>query len=197
MKKGRLEAFSDGVFAILITILVLHLTVPRRSDLGALYPLLPIFFSYVLSFIYLAIYWNNHHHLLQATDQVDGRILWANLHLLFWLSLVPFITGWVGENPRAAWPAALYGIILFFVAIAYYILSRILISLHGEDSVLSQAIGSDRKGRISLVFYLIAVPAAFINTWLSYSLYILVAVMWLTPDRRIEKKIGPDAPEQE
>jgi uncharacterized membrane protein len=197
MKKSRLEAFSDGVLAILITILVLQLTVPRGSDLAALYPLMPIFLSYVLSFIYLAIYWNNHHHLLQATDQVNGRILWANMHLLFWLSLVPFITGWVGQNPRAAWPAALYGIVLFFAAIAYYILSRILISLHGQDSVLGQAIGSDLKGRISLVFYLIAVPAAFINTWLSYSLYILVAVIWLIPDRRIEKKIGPDAAEQE
>jgi uncharacterized membrane protein len=197
MKKGRLEAFSDGVFAILITILVLQLTVPRGSDLAALYPLMPIFLSYVLSFLYLAIYWNNHHHLLQATDQVDGRILWANLHLLFWLSLVPFITGWVGENPRAAWPAALYGIVLFFAAIAYFILSRLLISLHGQESVLGRAIGSDRKGRISLVVYLVAVPAAFINTWLSYALYLLVAVLWLIPDRRIEKKIGPDAPEQE
>ncbi len=182
-----MEAFSDGVFAILITIMVLQLSVPRGSNLAALLPLLPILLSYILSFLDLAIYWNNHHHLLQASRQVDGKVLWANMHLLFWLSLVPFVTAWVGENPSAAWPAALYGSILFFAAIAYYILSRTLIALHGRDSLLGRAVGSDFKGRISLVFYLAAVPLAFVSAWISYGLYVVVAIMWLIPDRRIER----------
>jgi uncharacterized membrane protein len=186
MSKGRLEAFSDGVLAILITIMVLQLSVPKGADLAALLLLMPVLLSYVLSFVYLAIYWNNHHHLLQAVRHVDGRVLWANMHLLFWLSLIPFVTDWVGTNPGAAWPAAMYGVVLFFAAVAYYILVRALIALHGADSLLAKAIGSDFKGRISLVFYLAAIPAAFVEPWISYGLYIIVAIMWLIPDRRIE-----------
>jgi uncharacterized membrane protein len=191
MSKGRLEAFSDGVIAILITIMVLQLTVPHGSDLGALIPLAPVFLSYVLSFIFLGIYWNNHHHLLQAVARVDGRVLWANMHLLFWLSLIPFVTGWMGENHFAAWPVALYGIVLFFAAVAYFILTRALIALHGTDSVLATAVGADFKGKISLVVYLVAVPAAFVFAWLAFGLYVMVAILWLVPDRRIEKNLLP------
>lgn len=192
MSKGRLEAFSDGVIAILITIMVLELSVPHGDDLSELLPLMPIFLSYILSFIYLAIYWNNHHHLLQAAGQVNGRVLWANLHLLFWLSLIPFVTGWMGENPGASWPAALYGVVLFFAAIAYYILARALIVLHGQDSLLEKAIGGDFKGKISIILYLVAILAAFASPWFSYGLYILVAIIWLIPDRRIEKVLRSD-----
>jgi uncharacterized membrane protein len=155
--------------------------------LAALLPLTPIFLSYILSFIYLAIYWNNHHHLLQTAGRVNGRILWANLHLLFWLSLVPFVTAWMGEHPGASWPAALYGIVFFFAAIAYYILVRVLIHLHGQDSLLAKAIGRDIKGKISVLLYLVAIPVAFVIPWLSYGLYLLVAFIWLIPDQRIEK----------
>jgi uncharacterized membrane protein len=188
MNKNRMETFSDGVIAIVITIMVLELKPPHGNDLAALIPQIPIFLSYALSFIYLGIYWNNHHHLLHAVKNVDGRILWANLHLLFWLSLVPFSTAWVGENHLAPWPVAIYGAILLFAAIAYYILTRFLISLHGHDSFLAKAVGRDFKGGISMLFYLASIPLAFINIWFAIALYIVVAVMWLIPDRRIEKK---------
>ncbi|MGC1453577.1 MAG: TMEM175 family protein [Nitrospirota bacterium] len=190
MSKGRMEAFSDGVIAILITIMVLELKVPRTADLAALLPLIPVFLSYVLSFLFLGIYWSNHHHLLQAIKHVDGRSLWANLHLLFWLSLIPFVTGWMGENNFASWPVAGYGVVLLFAAIAYFILTRVLIALHGRDSILASAVGRDFKGKVSVVIYLAAIPLAFVNPWFSCALYVLVAVMWLIPDRRIEKTLA-------
>jgi uncharacterized membrane protein len=191
MSKGRLEAFSDGVVAIIITIMVLEMKVPRGADLVALRPLIPVFLSYVLSFMFLGIYWNNHHHLLQAIQHVDGRILWANLHLLFWLSLTPFVTGWMGENHFAAWPVALYGMVLLLAGFAYSILTRALIARHGRDSALATALGRDFKGKASLVFYAVAIPLAFVNSWCAGALYVLVAVMWLIPDRRIEKALAP------
>jgi uncharacterized membrane protein len=187
MSKGRLEAFSDGVIAILITIMVLELKIPHAADLAALRPLFPIFLSYVLSFIYLAIYWNNHHHLLQAARQVNGNVLWANLHLLFWLSLIPFVTGWTGENHFAALPVALYGTVLLFSAIAYFILTRALISHHGKDSTIAIALGRDFKGKVSMAIYVAAIALSFVNSWLAFLLYFLVAIVWLIPDRRIEK----------
>jgi len=190
MEKGRLEAFSDGVLAIILTIMVLELKVPHGTDLAALRPLIPVFLSYVLSFVYVGIYWNNHHHLLQAVKSVNGRILWANLHLLFWLSLIPFVTGWMGENHFAALPVALYGTILLLNAIAYFVLTRVLIAYHGRDSTLAIAVGRDLKGKRSLVFYVVAIPLAFINSWLACALYILVAVIWFIPDRRIEKTLN-------
>jgi uncharacterized membrane protein len=190
MSKGRMEAFSDGVIAILITIMVLELRVPHGTDAVALLPLVPVFLSYVLSFIFLGIYWNNHHHLLQAIKHVDGRVLWANLHLLFWLSLIPFVTGWMGEHEFAAWPVALYGVVMLGAAIAYFILTRVLIALHGGDSVLATAVGRDVKGKVSVVIYAAAILLAFVNSWFACGLYILVAVMWLIPDRRIEKAIS-------
>lgn len=190
MTKGRLEAFSDGVIAIIITIMVLELKVPEGANLAALRPLIPVFLSYVLSFVFLGIYWNNHHHLLQAVRRVNGPILWANLHLLFWLSLVPFITAWMGENRFAAWPVALYGTVLLCAAFAYFILVRTLITHHGQDSVLAAAVGSDFKGKISLVFYTLGIPLAFLNSWLAGALYVLVAIIWLIPDRRIEKVLA-------
>lgn len=190
MDKGRLEAFSDGVIAIIITIMVLALTVPHGADLAVLRPLLPTFLSYGLSFIFLGIYWNNHHHLLQAIKYVDGRVLWANLHLLFWLSLIPFGTGWMGKNDFAAWPVALYGLVLLLAAVAYFILTRALIALHGRESVLATALGRDFKGKVSVVIYLVAIPLAFVSAWLACGLYVLVAVMWLIPDRRIEKTLA-------
>jgi uncharacterized membrane protein len=189
MGRGRLEAFSDGVLAIIITIMVLELKVPHGADLGALGPLLPVFLSYVLSFIFIGIYWSNHHHLLHAVQHVDGRILWANLHLLFWLSLIPFVTGWMGENHFAAWPVALYGTVLLSAAIAYFILTRVLVSYHGRDSALAKAVGKDFKGKVSVVCYAVAIPLAFVNSWLACGLYVLVVVMWLIPDRRIEREL--------
>jgi uncharacterized membrane protein len=189
MGRGRLEAFSDGVLAIIITIMVLELKVPHGVDLTALAPLIPIFLSYVLSFIFIGIYWSNHHHLLHAVRHVNGRILWANLHLLFWLSLIPFVTGWMGENHFTAWPVAFYGAVLLFAAIAYFILARVLISYHEKDSALAKAIGKDFKGKISVVFYAVAIPLSFVNSWLACALYVLVAIMWLVPDRRIEKAL--------
>src|SRR6266849_4449451 len=189
MTKGRLEAFSDGVIAIIITIMVLELRAPHQSNPAALIPLIPVFLSYLLSFIFLGIYWSNHHHLLHAVEHVNGRVLWANLHLLFWLSLVPFVTGWMGENNFAAWPAALYGVVLLFAAVAYFILAKLLVSLHGRDSVIGVALGRDFKGKVSMVIYLLAIPLAFVRSWMACALYILVAVMWLVPDRRIEKTI--------
>jgi uncharacterized membrane protein len=190
MSKNRLEAFSDGVIAIIITIMVLELKVPVEASLKALIPVAPVFLSYVLSFVFLGIYWSNHHHLLQAVEHVNGRVLWANLHLLFWLSLIPFVTGWMGENRFAAQPAALYGVVLLLAAVAYFILARTLVSLHGRDSVIATALGADFKGKISMVIYLIAIPLAFVRSWLACALYVLVAVMWLVPDRRIEKTIA-------
>jgi uncharacterized membrane protein len=189
MSKNRMEAFSDGVIAIIITVMVLELRTPHGVDLAALRPLIPVFLSYVLSYVFLGIYWSNHHHLLHAISHVDGRVLWANLHLLFWLSLIPFVTAWMGENHFAAWPVALYGVVLLLAAIAYFILTRTLIALHGRESVLAAAVGRDRKGKVSIVIYLAAVPLAFVDAWISCALYVLVAIMWLIPDRRIEKTL--------
>ena len=186
MSKGRLEAFSDGVIAIIITIMVLELRAPQSHEPDALRPLLPAFLSYVLSFVYIAIYWNNHHHLLHTVSKVDGRILWANTHLLFWVSLIPFATGWMGENNFARYPTALYGVALLMPAIAYYILQRAIIRSHGKDSHLARAIGKDFKGKISPVLYAVAIVVAFFIPWISYTIYVLVALMWLLPDRRIE-----------
>jgi uncharacterized membrane protein len=189
MHKGRLEAFSDGVIAIIITIMVLEMKAPHGTEWSALQPLVPVFFCYVLSFIYLGIYWNNHHHLLQAAKHVNGAVLWANLHLLFWLSLIPFTTAWMGENHFSPEPVALYGIALLGAAMAYSVLVRTLIVRHGKDSLLAAAIGPDRKGNISLVLYVSAIPLAFVSTALATSFYILVAVIWLVPDRRIENAL--------
>jgi uncharacterized membrane protein len=190
MDKGRLEAFSDGVIAIIITIMVLEIKVPHEAaSLAALRPLIPVFLSYLLSFIFLGIYWNNHHHLLQAVRQVNGRILWANQHLLFWLSLIPFATGWMGENNFATWPVALYGIVLLFSAIAYTILTQTLIQHHGQNSPLAIAMGRDVKGKVSIAAYASAIALAFANSWFSCGLYVLVAVLWLIPDRRIERTL--------
>jgi uncharacterized membrane protein len=189
MTSSRLEAFSDGVIAIIITIMVLELKVPHEANWRALVPLAPVLLSYLLSFIFLGIYWSNHHHLLQAVKQVDGRVLWANLHLLFWLSLVPFVTGWMGENNFASWPVALYGVVLLFSAVAYFILARLLVALHGKKSVLATALGRDIKGKVSMVIYLAAIPLALVRSWMACVLYVLVTVMWLVPDPRIEKKL--------
>ena len=186
MGKSRLEAFSDGVLAILITIMVLELRVPHGATLADLRPLWPVLLSYVLSFVYLGIYWNNHHHMLHLATRVTGGVLWANLHLLFWLSLLPFATGWLGENHFAAVPAALYGVVLLMAALAYWWLQQRIIAAQGSDSLLRRAVGSDWKGKLSPLFYAVAIPAAFWNTAVSLSLYVAVALLWLVPDRRIE-----------
>jgi uncharacterized membrane protein len=186
MGKGRLEAFSDGVLAILITIMVLELKVPRGGEFASLRPLVPVFLSYVLSFIYLGIYWNNHHHMLHTVTRVSAGILWANLHLLFWLSLVPFVTGWMGENHFAAPPTALYGVILLMSAIAYWVLQRTILTSLGPQSRLAAAVGRDLKGKASPVLYALAIPSAYFSRWIAGGLYVLVAMMWLVPDRRIE-----------
>jgi len=191
MGKGRLEAFSDGVIAIIITIMVLEMKVPHGTDLGALRPLVPVFLSYVLSFVYLGIYWNNHHHMLHVTQRIDGGVLWANLHLLFWLSLVPFVTGWMGENHFAALPTALYGVVLLMAAIAYYILQRRIIRCNGRESILAKVVGVDYKGKLSPVMYMVAIPAAFVHEWIAYTLYMIVALVWLIPDPRIERAVKP------
>jgi uncharacterized membrane protein len=188
MNKGRLEAFSDGVLAVIITIMVLEMKSPRGPTLAALRPTLPVLLSYILSFIYIGIYWNNHHHLLHATQHVNGATLWANLHLLFWLSLIPFTTAWMDENYFESWPVAIYGIVLMFAGIAYFILTRTLISLHGRDSTLAKSIGRDRKGKISIVIYAAAIPLAFVRSWIAAACYIIVAIMWLIPDPRIERR---------
>ena len=193
MTKSRMEAFSDGVVAILITIMVLQLTVPKGATLSDLAPLGPIFLSYVLSFVNLAIWWNNHHHLLQAAHHVDGRILWANVHLLFWLSLVPWATAWMGEREFASVPVAIYGAILLLAGVAYYILVRALIAHEGEDSTIATAIGRDVKGRISPVLYLLAIAVAPFAPWGSMAIYVLVAAMWFIPDRRFERRIETHA----
>lgn len=189
MSKGRLEAFSDGVIAIIITIMVLEFQVPHEATLEALRPLLPIFLSYVLSFIYIGIYWNNHHHLFHAVQHVSGRVLWANLHLLFWLSLVPFATAWMDESGFTLWPTALYGFILLMAGLSYYILSRVLLTQHSSDSALARALGQDYKGILSLLIYLVAIALAFVNSQLSLALYVVVALIWFIPDRRIEKEM--------
>jgi uncharacterized membrane protein len=187
MNKGRLEAFSDGVFAVIITFMVFNIKIPSSNTSAALFSVLPVFLSYVLSFLYVGIYWNNHHHLLHAAQHVSGKILWANLHLLFWLSLAPFATAWMGQNPHAPWPVALYGMILLLAGIAYFILTRSLVAHHRQDSQLAMSVGNDRKGRLSIAIYAIAIPLAFLKTWVAYICYVLVAMMWLLPDPRIEK----------
>jgi len=190
MGKDRLEAFSDGVLAIIITIMVLEMKVPHGTDFAALEPLLPVFFSYVLSFIYLGIYWNNHHHMLHVTEHVSGAILWANLHLLFWLSLFPFVTGWMGENHFAELPTALYGAVLLMAALAYRILQQAIIARHGRGSILARAVGRDLKGKISPLLYVVAIFAAFVVPWVAQALFVFVAAVWLVPDRRIERALA-------
>ncbi len=187
MGKTRLEAFSDGVIAVIITIMVLELKVPAGHDLAALQPLIPIFASYVLSFIYVGIYWNNHHHLFHAVHHVDGKVLWLNLHLLFWLSLIPFVTAWVNESHFTTFPVAAYGVVLLMSGFAYSLLTATLIAHHGRESTLATAIGGDTKGKISLVVYAVAIALAFVNPWIACGLYAVVAAMWFVPDRRIEK----------
>lgn len=189
MEKNRLEAFSDGVLAIIITIMVLELKVPHDADISALKPLMPVFFSYVLSFVYLGIYWNNHHHLLKAVRTVTGSMMWANLHLLFWLSLFPFVTGWMGENHFTPMPSAFYGAVLLMAAIAYYILQSIIVAQRGRDSRLAAAIGRDFKGKLSPVFYAAGIGASFFRPWVAGCIYVFVALMWLIPDRRIENVV--------
>ena len=193
MGTQRLEAFSDGVIAIIITIMVLELRVPHETTLYALRPLLPVFLSYVLSFIYLGIYWSNHHHMLHVTEKVDGGILWANLHLLFWLSLVPFVTAWMGENHFASVPLALYGVVLLMAAIAYWVLQSAIIARQGPDSLLERAVGRDLKAKLSPLFYILAIGGSFIRPWIAGALYALVALIWLVPDRRIERMIDQQA----
>jgi uncharacterized membrane protein len=190
MNPNRLEAFSDGVLAIIITIMVLELRVPHGTEWSSLAPLWPVFLSYLLSFVYLGIYWNNHHHMLHVTRQVNGAILWANLHLLFWLSLVPFVTAWMGENHFAPVPTATYGVVLLAAAIAYYVLQRTIIRSQGPHSVLAVAVGDDKKGKLSPFFYLVAIPASFLNTAIAGALYVTVALMWLLPDKRIERVVA-------
>jgi uncharacterized membrane protein len=196
MGKGRLEAFSDGVLAIIITIMVLELRPPHDTDLDALGPLLPVLLSYVLSFVYLGIYWNNHHHMLQCTSRVTGAILWANLHLLFWLSLIPFVTAWMGENPLASIPAALYGVVLLMAAIAYLMLQRQILRAEGPQSVLATALGRDTKGKLSMMTYALAIGVAFVHPGMAEGLYLLVALVWLIPDRRIERALAQAEPER-
>ena len=191
MGKGRLEAFSDGVIAIIITIMVLEIKVPHGGDLNDLRPLLPVFLSYVLSFVYVGIYWNNHHHMLQATTTVTGAMLWANLHLLFWLSLFPFATGWMGENHFTAVPTALYGVVLLMAAIAYYLLEQAIISAQGRESILKKAVGRDWKGKLSPFLYVVAIVAAMFAPWISQAIFVSAALIWLIPDRRIEKVLPP------
>jgi len=197
MGKGRLEAFSDGVIAIIITIMVLELKVPHGTDLAALRPVIPVFLTYILSFVYVGIYWNNHHHMLHVSHKVNGRILWSNLLLLFWLSIVPFGTSWMGENHFAPVPVALYGVILLMCGFAYSILARSLVSYHGKDSPLAIAIGKDSKGWLSVVLYVVAIPLAFVNERISLAIYVLVAMIWFVPDRRIERKLPELNGEQE
>jgi uncharacterized membrane protein len=187
MRTNRLEAFSDGVLAIIITIMVLELKVPHGDDLEALRPLVPVFLSYVLSFVYIGIYWNNHHHMLHAANRVNGRILWANLHLLLWLSLLPFATGWMGENHFAATPSAVYGVVLLTAAIAYWVLQQQIIAAEGPDSLLKRAIGSDWKGKLSPLLYVLAILASFWLQWIAQGIYVVAALIWLIPDRRIER----------
>jgi len=193
VEKDRVQAFSDGVIAILITIMVLELHIPTGHDgatASALAPVVPVFFTYVLSFVNIGIYWNNHHHLLMATTRINGAVLWANLHLLFWLSLFPFFTGWMGLNHFAALPMAAYGVVLFMAGVAYYVLKTVIITAQGDDSTLAEALGNDTKGKLSVVIYAVAVPLAFLSRWVALALYVVVALMWLVPDRRIESRFS-------
>ena len=190
MDKGRLEAFSDGVLAIIITIMVLEMKAPHGATLSELRPLLSVFLSYILSFVYLGIYWNNHHHMLHITERVSGSILWANLHLLFWLSLIPFVTRWMGENHFAPAPTAIYGVVLLMAAIAYWVLQRLIVANQGRDSLLAVAVGKDLKGKLSPVLYTIAIPVAFVSQWIAGAIYVLVALIWLAPDQRIERTLA-------
>lgn len=187
MGKNRLEAFSDGVIAIIITIMVLELKVPHGDTFAALLPLIPTFLCYILSFVYVGIYWNNHHHMLHTVQRVSGSMLWANQHLLFWLSLIPFVTGWMGENHFAPAPTALYGVVLLMAAIAYWLLQRAIMSAQGPGSLLKTAVGRDLKGKLSPVLYLLAIPSAFVAQWIADAIYVLVALLWLVPDQRIER----------
>jgi TMEM175 potassium channel family protein len=196
MTKSRLEAFSDGVIAILITIMVLELAIPEGDDLRALEPILPIFLTYILSFVFLGIYWNNHHHLLQAADRINGTIMWANIHLLFWLSLTPFVTGWMGRNHFASVPTAAYGVVLLCAGFAYWILQTAIVSEHGPHSRLAAALGNDRKAKLSLALYAVSIPLAFVNRWISDAIFVVVAGMWLIPDRRIESSLKAERPER-
>ena len=192
MTKGRLEAFSDGVIAIIITIMVLELRIPEGADWNALQPVVPVFVTYVFSFVVLGIYWNNHHHMLHAADRINGTVLWANLHLLFWLSLLPFATGWMGHNHFAPLPTAVYGVVLLLAAISYTVLQWTIVAAHGPHSRLGSAVGSDLKGKLSLALYAAAIPLAFVNQWISDAIYVAVALMWFIPDRRIESRAHAD-----
>ena len=192
MSKGRIEAFSDGVLAIIITIMVLELKIPRGADLAALPPMLPVLLSYILSFAYVGIYWNNHHHLLHATPHISGGIMWANLHLLFWLSLVPVVTGWVGEHPQASWPTAIYGMLLLMAALAWMVLEQAIISRNGPESDLSRAVGRRVKEKLSGFLYAAAIGLAFVRPWAAQAIYALAALMWIIPDRRIEARATVD-----
>jgi uncharacterized membrane protein len=196
MGKGRLEAFSDGVLAIIITIMVLELKIPHGSDFTALKPLIPAFISYVLSFVYIGIYWNNHHHMLHAAHKVTGGVMWTNMHLLFWLSLVPFVTGWMGENHFAALPVAVYGFVLLMAGVAYYFLAHCLAGVHGKESTLAQALGKDWKGILSVIVYAIGIPLCFVDPWIGFALYAIVAGVWFIPDKRIEHRMMDQAAEK-
>ena len=189
MNKGRMEAFSDGVLAVIITIMVLEMKSPHGTTPAALAPMIPVFLSYVLSFVYVGIYWNNHHHLLYATQRVNGATLWANLHLLFWLSLIPFTTAWMGENHFDAWPVAVYGVVLLLAALAYFILAKTLINLHGQGSTLAMSIGRDRKSKISMALYAVAIPLAFAEPRIAGAFYAIGSIMWFIPDSRIERRL--------
>lgn len=197
MGTGRLEAFSDGVMAIIITIMVLELKVPHQDDLDSLKPLYPVAISYILSFVNIGIYWNNHHHLMHSVENLNGRVMWANMHLLFWLSLIPFASGWMGENNFTLRPVAVYGVILAMCGVAYFLLVRALVHLHGNDSILAKAVGNDRKGKLSILFFLIGVGLAFVHPLAGFGMYVLVTAMWFIPDRRIEKKIEQEDEKQE
>jgi uncharacterized membrane protein len=189
MGKGRVEAFSDGVIAIIITVMLLEIKIPHGDQIISLRPIVPVFISYILSFIYLGIYWNNHHHMLHSVQHVNGKVLWANTHLLFWLSLIPLGTGWMGENNFTKWPVILYGSILLMCGVAYYILAHQLVKLHGKDSTIGAAIGRDKKGKLSVVIYAFAIALSLMNPWIGMALYTFVAAMWIIPDKRIEKKL--------
>ena len=190
MNTGRLEAFSDGVIAIIITIMVLELKVPHGADWDALRPLLPVFLTYILSYVFIGIYWNNHHHMLHACERINGKILWANLHLLFWLSLIPFVTGWMGENHFTPIPTAMYGVVLLLSSVAYTILEKLIIAHQGPDSKIAAAVGHETKGMFSIALYAVAIAMAFVNEWISDAIYVFVALMWLAPDPRIEAKLN-------